>query len=62
MKRMHDCRKTTRQVTKRTIQYDTGWYFNVRSKANISQLNLAHETNKKDQKRKTKKYKRIGSL
>jgi len=25
-----------------TIRYDTRWYFNVRSKADISQLNLAH--------------------
>ena len=28
--------------TKRTIRYDTRCYFNVRSKADISQLNLPH--------------------
>jgi len=25
-----------------TIRYDTRWYFNVRSKADMSQLNLPH--------------------
>ena len=28
-----------------TIRYDTVWYFNVCSKADISQLNLPHGTN-----------------
>ena len=27
-----------------TIRYDTRYYFNVRSKANMSQLNLRHGT------------------
>ena len=45
------------------IRYDTRCHFNVRSKADMSQLNLPHEnTTKKCQKnRKTKKYKRICS-
>ena len=41
-----------------TIRYDTRCYFNVRSKADISQLNLPHGTGrqlKKCKNRKTKK-------
>ena len=33
------------QVHNDTIRYDTRCYFNVRSKANMSQLNLPHRTN-----------------
>ena len=41
-----------------TIRYDTRCYFNVRSKADTSQLNLPHGTNsKKVKNRKTKKVK-----
>jgi len=36
------------------IRYDTRSYFNVRSKADISQLNLPHETKLKKWKRKKK--------
>ena len=44
------------------IRYDTRCYFNVRSKADMSQLNLPHEnTTKSAKNRKTKKYKRICS-
>ena len=38
-----------------TIRYDTGCYFNVRSKADMSQLNLPHGTN--NEKWKTEKLK-----
>jgi len=40
-----------------TIRYDTRCYFNVRSKAYISQLNLPHGTDKsvKTEKLKSKK-------
>jgi len=27
------------------LRYDTRWYFNMRSKADVSQLNLPHGTN-----------------
>jgi len=38
------------------IRYDTRCYFNVQSKADISQLNLPHGTdNEKVENRKTKK-------
>jgi len=36
------------------IRYDTGCYLNVRSKANMSQLNLAHGTDKKCKKNQKK--------
>jgi len=43
-------------VNTNTIRYDTRCYFNVRSKADISQLNILHGTNKeKVEKRKSKK-------
>ena len=35
---------TTDAIFMATIPYDTRCYFNVRSKANISQLNLPHGT------------------
>jgi len=35
---------STRQTNYDTIRYDTRCYFNVRSKADISQLNLLHGT------------------
>jgi len=41
------------------IPYDTRCYFNVRSKADMSQLNLPHGTNnKKVENRKSKKVKK----
>ena len=45
------------------IRYDTGCYLNVRSKANMSQLNLAHGTDKKCKKnrKKTRSRKQICS-
>ena len=45
-----------------TIQYDTRCYFNVRSKADISQLNLPHGTGERDFvfcPRKKKKSRRV---
>ena len=36
------------QVRYDTIRYDTRCYFNVRSKANMSQLNLPHGTESTD--------------
>ena len=47
-----------------TIRYDTRWYINVRSKANMSQLNLSYrteQTTKKCKNRKTKSRKQICS-
>jgi len=37
-----DCHKSDVFVDFYTIRYDTRCYFNVRSKADISQLNLLH--------------------
>jgi len=43
------------------VRYDTRCLFNVRSKANMSQLNLPHGTDKKCKNRKTKSRKQICS-
>ena len=54
-----------RSYTTCTIRYDTRRYFNVRSKADTSQLNLPHgPTTKKCEERKTKKQKTamLGSI
>jgi len=40
------------------IRYDTRSYFNVRSKADISQLNLPHETKLKKVEKKEKRQKK----
>ena len=37
-------RRHTNENNRNTIRYDTRCYFNVRSKADISQLNLPHGT------------------
>jgi len=49
--------QTVADTTERAIRYDTRCYFNVRSKADISQLNLyrTEPTTKKCKNRKTKK-------
>jgi len=44
-----------------TIRYDTRCYFNVRSKANMSQFNLPHGTKKCKNRKKTKGKKQICS-
>ena len=45
------------------IPYDTRCYFNVRSKADMSQFNLPHGTNnKKVENRKSKKVKKTDML
>ena len=50
---------TTGMGDRLTIRYDTRCYFNVRSKADISQLNLPHGNRQlkkcKNRRRKTKK-------
>ena len=42
----YDAMITVSVHNRRTIRYDTRCYFNVRSKADISQLNLQHGNNK----------------
>ena len=54
---------TPPEVSSRTIRYDTRCYFNVRSKANMSQLNLPHGNRQlksvKTERKKNKSRKQI---
>jgi len=44
------------------VRYDTRCYFNLRSKADLSQFNLPHGTNLKSEKRKNQKGKKTDML